>query len=114
MERPTVERLNLIRSVVEDGCQQFVFGEPAELIAEIEALTAERDQVRLDLALSRTCERQALRRGFDAALALDESFQVKFPEFEDFEKHVAAEAEHTVTLARIAEAEEAEKWPQDT
>jgi hypothetical protein len=51
---------------------------------------------------------QAIRRGFEAALALDEDFQVRFPEFADFEKHLADEAEYAATLARIAQAEEGE------
>jgi hypothetical protein len=76
-----------------------------ELFLAIDALTAERDGARLDLARSQSRERDALRRGFEAALALDGNFQVKFPEFEHFEKHLAELEEDAAREIRIAEAE---------
>jgi hypothetical protein len=108
MERPTKERLAVIREELEvTQSLSFEFDVVGELFAEIDAL-------RHELALSQHRERDALRRGFNGALALDEGFRVKHPKFEDLEKHLAEGAEHAATLARIAEAEEGEEWPQDT
>lgn len=88
--------------------QDFATWTKEDFLAEIGRLVLERDEARRDLAISRARERDALRRGFEAALALDDSFQVRFPEFEDFEKHLAGLEEDAACEARISEAEEKE------
>ena len=89
------------------------------VFAEIEALAAERDAAHaaseINFAAAKRREREALRRGFDAAQAwnLDEE-QPKYPTWEHFEEFLEEEKEYAAGLVRIAEAEEGEKWPHDT
>jgi hypothetical protein len=119
MERPTIERLAEIRAELEvTHSLIFEFDAVVELFAEIDALTAECEKLQsgseINFAAVKRRERDALLRGFDAGQALDEQGNAKYPDWKDYEQHLADEAEHTAKLARIAEAEEGEEWPQDT
>jgi hypothetical protein len=100
MERPTKERLDKLsesRTFFDQWTQD-----------DIDALFAEIGFLAHNLALSQARERTALRRGFEGALALDDEYRVKFPEFQDFERQVAEGEEHTARMIRLAEAEEKE------
>jgi hypothetical protein len=118
MERPTTERLAEIRAELEVTQSLFFeFDAVEELFAEIDALTAECEKLQaaseINFAATKRRERDALRRGFGAGQALDEQGNAKYPDWKAYEQYLADEAEYAATLARIAEAEEGEKWPQD-
>ena len=113
MERPTKERL-----------KRLCAGQPTELIldssdfeelfADMDALTVERDAAlaasEINFATAKRREREALRRGFDAAQRwnYDES-RPEFPTWGHFEKHLAEEKAQVAQLLRIAAAEEGEQ-----
>src|SRR5262249_39578685 len=113
MERPTRERLEKLRAERAEDCLIDYPG-VEELFSEIDALTVERDAAlaasEINFATARRREREALRWGFDAAQRwnYDEN-RPEFPTWEHLETHLAEEEGHAATLARIAEAEEAEQ-----
>ena len=122
MEKRPGESLENWKIAVRDG-HMLTPAVGESLFAEIDALTSECDdalktcfqagglvaELRRDLALSQEREKSALRRGFYAAQEQDDDRGTKFPDWEDYEKHLAEEAEHATTLGRIAEGEEKEK-----
>jgi hypothetical protein len=116
MERPTKERLKTLREEAQEGCL-FDCTQVKELLAEIDALANERDAAvsasEINFAAKRR-EREALRRGFDAGQRWNcDGDRPEFSSWEHFIKHLTEEEEHEARIMRIAEAEEAEKWPQD-
>lgn len=118
MGRPTKERLKRLRAEQAEECA-FDRSDLDDLFAEIDVLTVERDAAlaasEINFAAAKRREREALRRGFDAAQRWNnDENRPEFPTWEDFADYLAKGEEHAARVIRIAEAEEGEKWPQDS
>jgi hypothetical protein len=106
MERPTKKRLDAIRASMA-GEAWFDVTDFAEVFAEIDALTFERDLYASNLMRS---NHRACRRGFEAAQAWNfEEDRPKYPTWEHYEKQLAEAEEDVAREIRIAEAEDGEK-----
>jgi uncharacterized coiled-coil DUF342 family protein len=100
-QRPTKKRLDFLRDWLRiEVNEQFI-----ELFAEIDAVTAERDEARLEAVTARREGFEAARRmGYDDLGFLGQRFDT----FEEYERHLGEVRADHERAVRVAQAEEKE------